>query len=454
VSLSKGRGIRFVGIPFGHPAQIVVALYAVNILLATFILMLPLSSQGTGGTDFLTAFFTATSALTVTGLGLVGTETYWSGWGQSVILLLIQTGGLGIMTLASTLVVLLNKRLELRHRLTTLIETGAIGMGDFRDVLRNVIKLTVVFEAGISIVLALRFWAFYDESLGRAIWLGTFHGISAWNNAGFALYDTSLTSFSADIWILLPVAIAIIAGGLGYPVLLDIKKHPTRHQKWSLHSKMTVWTSVGLLLTATLLIVWFEWSNSQTLGPLAIEDKLLTGSFSSVTARTAGFNVIDVGGLEPPTMFILALLMFIGGGSASTAGGIKVTTFALLILIALTEIRGHQDTNAFAWRIPLGAQRQAVAVAVISMASVFAALFGLLAWHDGTVEDLLFEAFSAFGTVGLSTGITPELDGPGQVLIIILMFLGRLGPLTLGSTLLFNNRERLYRFPEDRPMIG
>ncbi len=428
--------------------------FAATILAATLVLMMPFASRADGGTSFLTALFTATSAVCVTGLSVVDTKHYWSGGGHVVLLLLIQLGGLGIMTLASMLAMVFSRRVRLHGRLATLSETGVLELGELRRVLKAVVALTVGFEAAIAVVLSLRFWITYDESLGRALWLGLFHSVSSWNNAGFSLFSDSLMGFATDPLMLVPIAIAVIGGGLGFPVMLDLRRHGRQPKTWSLHTKLTLATTGTLFIAGAVLIIWFEWTNPATMGDMPVAHKMLNGSFSSVMPRTAGFNSIDLAQVEQPTSLVHMFLMFVGGGSASTAGGAKVTTLALLFLIVVAEARGNQDTIAFGRRISETAQRQAVSVTVLSAAAVGVALIALLALAEGPAADVMFEAFSAFGTVGLSTGLTPSLDGLGQFIIISLMFLGRLGPLTLGTALLFNTRERLFRFPEDRPMIG
>ena len=445
---------RFLGIPIGHPAQVIVFSFGALIATATILLATPLAWAGDGSASLLAAAFTATSAVCVTGLTVTDPSS-WSHTGQVIILVLIQLGGIGIMTLASTVVVFFSRRLALRSRLIALTETGA-ELGQLRSVLKGVVLVTVAAETFFAVVLATRFFLTYDVGFGRAVWWGVFHSVSAWNNAGFALFGDSLSGFSGDVWILGPVAVAVFVGALGLPVMVDLRQHGHHHRRWSLHTKLTMVTTVVLVIAGAVLFLAFEWHNQGTIENMPVEDKVLNGLFASVMPRTAGFNSVDLAAMESPTTLMHTLLMFIGGGSGSTAGGIKVTTFAVLILIVWSELQGHADTNAFRRRIPLAVQRQAVAVATVAMASIFGVTFLLFALvPEGTPElTVLFEAFSAFGTVGLSEGVTPHLDSVGKLLIIFLMFLGRLGPLTLGTALVFNTRERLYRLPEDRPIIG
>lgn len=453
LSQRVGRS-NFLGISIGHPAQVIVGAFATLITMATVLLLMPIAWEGDGRASVLTAAFTATSAVCVTGLTVVSPDS-WSTTGQVILLALMQLGGIGIMTLASMVAVFFSQRLALRSRLVALTETG-VQLGQLRTVLKGVIAVTVIAESLTAIALTVRFSSAHDVGFGKALWWGAFHAVSAWNNAGFSLFDDGMIGFSGDFWVLGPVALAVFVGALGLPVLLDFRRHGRHQSRWSLHTKLTVATTAVLTVLGAALFLLFEWNNTGTIGAMGAEDKAMSGAFASIMPRTAGFNSVDLAAMEAPTTLLHTLLMFVGGGSASTAGGVKVTTLAVLALMVWAELRGHQDATAFERRIPTAVQRQAVAVAVIAMGAVFAVVFALLATvPSGTAPlDVLFEAFSAFGTVGLSTGLTPELDTLGRILVIGLMFLGRLGPLTLGTALVFNNRERLFRYAEDRPIIG
>jgi trk system potassium uptake protein len=437
-----------------HPAQLIVLAFAVAILVGTALLMLPVSRAGPESAPPLTAVFTATSAVCVTGLIVVDTPTYWSSFGHGVILGLIQAGGLGIMTLASLLALLLARRLGLRGRLVAQAERGATELADVRGVVVGVVLLSVLFEALAAIVLTGRLWLSYDMSFGSALWRGVFHAVSAFNNAGFALWSDSLVGFVADGWVILTIAFAIIAGGLGFPVWFEVSRRVRDPRRWTLHTKLTLGTTAFLLCFGTLAIVLFEWDNARTMQNLGADGKLLAAFFQGVTPRTAGFNSIDYAQVEPETLLVTDMLMFVGAGSASTGGGIKVTTFVLIFLMVWSEVRGDPHVNAFGRRVPPFAQRQALAVAFIALNAVVIATLGLMASTEFSFQQTLFEALSAFGTVGLSTGITPKLDGVGQVILVALMFLGRTGPYTLFVALALRERERLYRYPEERPLIG
>jgi potassium uptake TrkH family protein len=390
----------------------------------------------------------------VTGLIIVDTPAYWSGFGQAVILILIQVGGFGIMTLASMAALLISRRLGLRSRLIAAAETKHIGLGDLRQVVIGVAKVTLLFEAITALALTARFLFGYEEPAGRAAYLGLFHAVSAFNNAGFALFSDNLIGFVGDPWICLPIAGAVIAGGLGFPVWLEIRRHLRRRSEWSLHTRITGYMTVLLLVSGTAFITAAEWSNPRTLGALSAPDRLLAGFFTSVQTRTAGFNSLDIAQLQPGTLLGSDVMMFIGGGSAGTAGGIKVTTFALLLFAIYAEVRGEPQIAAFDRRVDNRVLRQALSVALLAVAAVVSAAVILIHLSPFSLDAVLFEVISAFATVGLSTGITAQLPVSGQLLLVALMFLGRLGPVTLVSALALRGRQRLYQVPEGRPMIG
>lgn len=437
-----------------HPAQLVVLGFGGAVAVGTLLLLLPMSTRADGGPGFVTALFTATSAVCVTGLTVVDTAGYWSGFGQGVILLLIQVGGFGTMTLASLLGLLVSRRLGLRSRLTAAAETKSLGLGDVRSVLLGVARTTLVVEAVVAVLLTLRFWLGYDEGLGRAVYLGVFHSVSAFNNAGFALWSDSLTRFVTDPWICLPIAVAVIVGGLGFPVLLELRRQLGRPRRWSLHTRMTVYATVALLVLGTAFVTANEWRNPDTLGALSPPGRVLAGFFQAVMPRTAGFNSLDYGMMNEGTLLGTMVLMFIGGGSAGTAGGIKVTTFLVLFYVIWTEVRGERDVHAFGRRISDRVARQALTVALLSVGAVVTATVALVEITGLTTHQVLFEVVSAFATVGLSTGITADLGTPAHLVLVSLMFIGRLGPITLVSALALRERQRLYQYPEGRPIIG
>jgi trk system potassium uptake protein TrkH len=428
--------------------------FLLAIALGTGLLMLPAARAGEGGAPFLTALFTATSAVCVTGLIVQDTPTYWSGFGQVVILVLIQVGGFGIMSGATLLGLLVTRRLRLSTRLVAQAETRSLALGDVIGVLRLVLLVTVGVELATAAILTLRLRHAYQEPWADAAWNGLFQAISAFNNAGFSTYSDNLMSFALDPLVLGPIMAAVILGGIGFPVLHDLRRNGRRAGKWSLHTKITLLGTALLLLGGTAAILAYEWSNPATFGPLDPAGKLLGAVFHSVMTRTAGFNSLDVGKMQPETLAVSYGLMMIGGGSAGTAGGIKVTTFLVLGFVVWAEIRGEPDVSAFGRRISRDVQRQALTVVLLAVGLVGSATLLLLTVSDVALDEVLFEAISAFATVGLSTGITADLPPAGQVILVVLMFLGRVGTITVATGLALRSRQRPYRYPEERPIVG
>lgn len=437
-----------------HPAQYVAVAFVGATLLGAALLSIPAASDGPGGTAFLTALFTAASAVCVTGLTVVDTAGHWSGLGQWLILALIQVGGLGIMTLTSLIVLMVGRRLPLRQRLLAVAETGSINLGEIRALLLGVAKLSFAVEAVVAVALALRFWLAHGEPLARAAYLGVFHAVSAWNNAGFALFSDNLVSFNRDPFLLVVVALTVVAGGLGFPVWLQVARHPRQPRRWNLHAKLTVTVSAALLLAGWAFVALFEWTNTATLGPMSTPDALVNAFFHSVVPRTAGFNSLDVAAMREASRFVTEILMFIGGGSASTAGGVKVTTFAVLGAVIWAELRGDPDVVVFERRLTAEAVRHALTVVLLAIGTVMVGTVALLATSRLPRTDLFFEAISALGTVGLSAGTTPLLPDASRLIVIALMLLGRVGPPTLFAALVLRDKRRLYRHAEERPLIG
>lgn len=439
----------------GHPARAVVVGFAVAIAVGTLLLRLPVAHEAGVGTDAVTALFTATSAVCVTGLVVVDTAGHWSAVGEAVILGLVQVGGIGIMTLAALLGLLVTRRLGLRMQLRTQSEAHASGLSDARAVVRRVVLISLGIEIVVSAVLAARFALAYGDAPGRAIWLGVFHGVSAFNNAGFGLYPDSLVRFVGDPWIQLPVVVAVVLGGIGFPVLFAfLRRLRGRRGAVSLHVRLTVLTYGMLLVVGVVGVTALEWGNPGTLGALPTPQKLLAGLTSGVMPRTAGFNVLEVGDFTPATLLVHDVLMIVGGGSAGTAGGIKVTTLAVLAGAALAEARGEPTVHLLGRRVPAETIRQALVVSGLAVSLTIAGALTLLLVTGLSLDAVLFETISAIGTVGLSTGITADIPPGGLLVLVVLMFLGRLGPITLASALALRERVRRYERPEERPVIG
>jgi Trk-type K+ transport system membrane component len=438
---------------FDRPARVLVLLFAGVLTLGTGGLMLPMASQVEGGAPFDVALFTATSAVTVTGLTVVETPDYWTGPGQVVLLVLFEIGGLGIITLGSLAGLLVSRRIGLRGRRMAQLESGGLDLGDVRRVLTGVLTVALSFQAVVAVVLFGLFRWRDGESLASAAELAVFHAVSAFNNAGFTLYDGNLAPFRADPIVLGLVTASVLAGAAGYPVLADLRNRGRRPTRWSLHTKLTLSVMGAVLGVTAAVLLAFEWTNPDTLGALDAPGKLLAATFNA-SMRTAGFSTIDFGATNESTQLAMVVSMFIGGGSVSAAGGIKVTTLALLVLAAWAEFRGDDDLTAFGRRLPPGTVRLAIAVTLTLGSLQLLGIVSVLALEGSPLATTMFEVTSALGIVGLSTGLTPELDTPGRFVLIALMMIGRLGPLTVGTALVLRERQRLYRFPEERPFLG
>jgi potassium uptake TrkH family protein len=437
-----------------HPAQVIVLGFAAAVAAGTGLLMLPISRNGPEGAPFLDALFTSTSSVCVTGLITVDTPVYWSGFGKVVIMALIQIGGFGVMSFGTLLGVLMARRLGLRSRLSAAAEMQSTGFGDVRRVLLGVLTISLTVEIVLAGILAARLVAGYGYEPGRALWHGIFHSVSSFNNAGFALYTDNLIGFAGDPWICLPIAFAVIIGGLGFPVLFELRRQYHRPIHWSMNTKLVLVGTGVLLILGTVFITAVEWSNPATLGALKPGQRILAGFFQSAITRTAGFNSIDIGHMHEVSWLGMDILMFIGGGPAGTAGGLKITTFSVLFFILLTELQGGTAVNVFGKRLSRAVHRQAIAVVLLAIALVVGSTMFLMIITDFGQDRILFEVISAFATVGLSTGITPAMPPAGQVVLILLMFIGRLGPVTLGAALALRERPLLYEFPKERPLIG
>jgi Trk-type K+ transport system membrane component len=436
-----------------RPAAAVVVGFALAAAIGAAVLMLPAAAEESPA-GVVIALFTAVSAL-FGGLVVVDTLTYWSAFGELAILVMMQVGGIGIMTLATLLGLLITRRIGLRLQLTAQEETKALGLGEVRAVTAGVVLVSLAVEAVVAAAVAVRFAAHYAEPPGRAIYLGVFHSVSAFNNAGFALFSDNMISFATDGWICLPLAVGSIVGGLGFPVLMEAwRRARGRAVRWSLHVRITVITYMVLLVVGVAAFLIGEWTNPGTLGRTDTAGKLVIGLFHGVQPRTTGFNSVDMGQARPGTLLITDLLMFVGGGSGSTAGGIKVTTFALLAFVMLAEVRGDPTVHVLGRRLPGAAQRQAVTVALAGVGLVMLCTIFLLEITPFGLDAVLFEVVSAFGTVGLSTGITAAIPPAGLLALTAMMFLGGLGPITLASALALRERGRRYELPEERTIIG
>ena len=382
-----------------HPARIVAIAFLGAILVGTLLLMLPFARAGAGSAPPMVALFTAVSAVCVTGLAVVDTGTYWSSAGQGILMLLFQVGGFGMMTGATLLGLMVNRSPRLRLKLITQTETHSLGLGDVANVAKLVLTVTIVCELLVALLLMFRFHFGYGLEWRQAAWSGLFHAVSAFNNAGFSIHVDSVMRYAPDALVLLPLMLAIFIGGIGFPVIMDLRNKTASPRTWSLHTKLTLAGTVVLLLLGFIGVLVFEWSNSKTLGVMSLPDKVLSAAFTSVSARTAGFNSIDFAVASRETWALHYLLMFVGAGSAGTAGGVKVGTVAILVLLVVAEIRGQPDSEAFGRRVGTAAQRQAITVLVLGSAAVIVGTTILLSVSSAPTDRIIFEVISAFGTV-------------------------------------------------------
>lgn len=437
-----------------HPIQMVLLAFTFAASIGVGLLALPISARSGVARSLMDSVFTATSAICVTGLVTVDTQAYWSPFGHIIILILIQLGGLGVMTLATVIGLGVLGKISLRARITAATEVKSDALSNVKQLVGSIFKITFVIELIVAVVLALRFYFAYGYSFGTAIWHGIFHAISAFNNAGFALYADSMAGFVGDPWICLPVSVAIILGGLGFPVFMQLKVYLFDLLRWSMNTRIVLLLTPFLLLAGSIYITTLEWNNPATLGPLDWPTKLLAGFFQSVQTRTAGFNSIDLSAMYPGTWIGMDILMFIGAGPGGTAGGIKITTFAVLFFVTWTEIRGEAAVNIFGKRLARSVHREAIAMVLLALSVVLFCTTCIVLRTNYGLDPVLFETVSAFATVGLSTGITASLDVVSKLLLCFLMFIGRLGPITFASALALRQRKRLYELPKERPIIG
>ncbi|MBC8992513.1 TrkH family potassium uptake protein [Micromonospora chalcea] len=437
------------------PVRLVPLGFLAVILVGTGLLMLPWATSEERYTPFVTALFTSTSAVSVTGMAVTDTPNYWNGFGLVMITVLTQLGGLGILTGASLVILAVSRQLGLRNRLLVQAETAEFGLGDLRRLLLRIAATVFVTEALMTAVVAARLFLAYDYRPGRALWSAVFHSVQAFNNGGFALYSDGLIAFSRDGWVALPLSIGAIIGGLGFPALFEAVREWRQPARWAVATKLTVWGSVVLTVFGVAYLLMAEWGNPFTIGTFDVPGKLLASFTQIALSRTGGFDVINVGRLTDESYPMLIGLMFIGGGSASTAGGIKVSTFFLLGFAIWAELRGEPDTTVGHRRVAAASQRQALTVALLSVALVAGGTVGLIGLTSHvSFSAALFEVTSAFSTTGLTVGVSGQLSPPGQYVLIALMYIGRVGPLTLGSAIALNTRRRLYRYPEEQPIVG
>lgn len=424
------------------------------ILIGTLLLLLPFARTEAGSADPVDALFTSASAVTVTGLASVDTSTYWTPAGQAIILALVEIGGLGIIALATVLGLFIGGRLGLRTRLVAQADMHVVSLGEVRPLFRRVAVTMLGFQSVIALVLTVRYRSGYFDTWAASAWHGVFDSIMAFNNAGFSLNVDSITTYAGDETVIIPISAAVFVGAMGFPVLAELWTGWRRPSRWTIHTRLTVWGSVVLLVVGALAFLLYEWTNPATLGDLSWHDKLVTGVEGGIMPRSGGLNSFDWGEVRPETLNIGVVMMFIGGGSASTAGGIKITTFLLLAYVILAELRGDPEVTIGRRSIGAATIRQALTIALLAVMIVAVGTLVLLSVTPYDFDEVLFEVTSAFGTVGLSTGITPELGDGGKLVLVVLMFVGRVGTIAAASAFILRNRARRYHLPEEQPIIG
>ncbi|GAB2534877.1 TrkH family potassium uptake protein [Brachybacterium huguangmaarense] len=435
------------------PARLALTVFTAMILAVTGLLSLPIATVEGQRTPFVDALFTAVSAVCVTGLVTVDTATHWSTFGLVVLMVSMKVGGLGVLTLASLLGLSVMRHMGLAQKIVTASETKSERLSEVSSVLRTIIITSTTFEVLTFLALAPHMIA-NRYSFGESLFYGAFYAISAFNNVGFVPEAAGTAQYVGDPWFSIPIAMAVFVGSLGFPVILVLVRRWRRPSHWTLHTKLTLSATFLVLLAGFIGITASEWDNPATLGAHGLGTRLLAGGFAAVMPRSGGLATLDIAAFHPETRLLIDLMMFIGGGSGSTSGGIKVTTFALLVLSILAEARGDRDVEVFGRRIPHETIRQAIAVLVMSVAVVMTATLVMLRLTGLELDAVLFEVLSAFGTVGLSTGITPDLPTPAKYVIIVCMYMGRIGPMTLGAALALRQRSRVVRMPEERPIVG
>ncbi|HEX2771012.1 MAG TPA: potassium transporter TrkG [Micromonosporaceae bacterium] len=439
-----------------NPVRLVPLVLLVAIAIGTAVLMLPISRAGdTGSAPFLDALTVATSSVCTAGLDYQDTAEYWSTFGHVVILLLTEMGGFGVIAMALLVILFAASQLGIRNRLVLQAEGAGVGLADTAGTLRRIGKTMLGWQAAIAVVLAVRLWQHYDVGPGRAIWYGAFHAVQAFNNSGFTLIPNDWQPFVADPWMCLPPTIGVIVGALGFPVLLELRRNWRRPSRWSLTTRLTVSGTAILLVTGTLLLLAFEWNHSVTLGGLDVPAKILAAFVQATIPRSGGLATLDYSAMTEESFAVVTALMFIGGGSASTAGGIKVTTFFLLAYVIWAEVRGEPDVVIGNRRVAEATQRQALTIALLGIGAIAGAtLLAVVLSGDIRLNRVLFEVTSAFSTAGISTDVTPTLPEPVKYLFVLLIFLGRVGTIGALAALALGTRHRMYRYPEERALVG
>lgn len=435
------------------PYRILLLGFVVLIFIGTFLLMLPIAAAPGRTMSLIDALFMATSAVCVTGLAVVDTGTHFSVFGQIVIILLVQVGAFGFMTLTTLMAVLMRKKIQLKERLVIQEELNQLTLSDIVRLTMSVIQLTLVLEFIGGTLLALRF---YQEFGVAGIYMGYWHAISAFCNAGFDIFSTAGWStgvFVDDYVVNLVIPLLTVTGGLGFYVWLDLWRK-RRFREFSLQSKIVLTTTAALILLETIGIFLLEYDNMRTMGNLSLQGQVFASYFQATASRTSGFSTLPVGEMADATLFFITIFMFIGASPGSTGSGIKTTTFAVIVASIWGLIRGHNDPVLFYRRISQGIVHKAFAIFFTAAALVVTITMALSISEKFSFIQILFEVVSAFSTTGLSTGITGDLSTQGKLGLIWTMFVGRVGPITFALALAMRSKRRLIQYPEEKITIG
>jgi len=437
-----------------NEVQVLAIGFALVILIGGSILSLPISSVDGNYTSFLDSLFTSTSAVCVTGLVTIDTGTHWNNFGKVVIMILIETGGLGFMSITIFIAVLLGKKITLKDRLIMQEAMNAFNIQGLVKMVKYVLTFTLSVQICGAVLLATQFIPQFGWKTG--VFFGVFHSVSAFCNAGFDLFGNyaSLVSYSSNSVVLLTISGLIIIGGLGFTVSLEIFNY-RKARRFSTHSKMVIFITLVLIIFGTIFIFLVEYRNVETLANMTFRDKVLNAFFASVTPRTAGFNSISTEGMTMAGKLMTIILMFIGGASGSTAGGLKVTTFGVLVFTLISSLKGREDTEAFGRKFSKETVYKAFTLLSIAMLLVITVTIILtITEPDKLFINLLYEATSAFGTVGLTAGVTQSIGSISKVVLIITMYLGRVGALTVILAVINKKKKNGIKYPEAKILIG
>jgi trk system potassium uptake protein TrkH len=447
------------------PVRILSVGFATVILIGAFLLMLPISAASGISTPFIDCLFVSTSATCVTGLVTVDTGTHWSYFGKTVIMFLIEIGGLGFMSFATLFALILGRKITLKERLILQESMNATGLQGLVKLAKYLLMFTLSVQVVAALVLSTQFIPQFG--LGKGIYYSIFHSVSGFCNAGIDLFGnfSSITSYYSNPVIVITLGSLIIIGGLGFYVWQELYRIIKENGFWqglkSMHKKLSINTKLVLSVTGilivggTILMFIFEMNNPATIQGMSLGDKILNAWFAAVTPRTAGFNSVSTADMSPAGRFLTIILMFIGGSPGSTAGGIKTTTLGLLVFTVISVIRGREDTEVFKKRIATELVVRSLAIVFIAMSLVVTVVMILSITETGaSLEYIIYETVSAFGTVGLTLGLTPNLSVPGKLILALTMYVGRLGPLTLVIALARRSRLKGIRYPEDKIIVG